>query len=136
LVYKKAARRFELRAAKSQEEMTPMTTRQLTTATVSIADLREVVSVAVAKHPDARSRIEKAAAIVLLRAVRPDPCFLACYDVESESEPGRFYSVDDGVGVCECADHQKRGARCKHLWSLRLLAAIARLHRSVVAAAA
>jgi hypothetical protein len=108
----------------------------LTTATVSIADLREVVAVAIAKHPDQRGRIEKAAAIVLLRTIRPDPCFLACFEVESESEPGRFYSVDDGVGVCECADFQKRGARCKHLWALRLLAAIARLHRGVVAAAA
>jgi hypothetical protein len=113
-----------------------MTTGKLTTATVSIADLREVVALAVAKHPDARSRIEKAASIVLLRAIRPDPCFLACFEVESESEPGRFYSVDDGVGVCECADFQKRGARCKHLWSLRLLAALARLHRAVASVAA
>jgi hypothetical protein len=113
-----------------------MTTRKLTTATVSIADLREVVSVAIAKHPDARPRIEKAAAILVLRSIRPDPCFLACFEVESETEPGRFYSVDDGVGVCECADFQKRGARCKHLWSIRLLAAIARLHRAVASVAA
>jgi hypothetical protein len=113
-----------------------MTTGKLTTATVSIADLREVVAVAIAKHPDARSRIEKAAAIVLLRSIRPDATFVDCFDVESETEPGRFYSCDDGVGVCECADFQKRGARCKHLWSLRLLAALSRLHRSAVAAAA
>jgi hypothetical protein len=113
-----------------------MTTRQCTTATVSIADLREVVSVAIARHPDARSRIEKAAAIVLLRTIRPDATFVDCFDVESETEPGRSYSVDDGVGVCECQDYQRRGIRCKHLWSIRLLAALARLHRGVVAAAA
>jgi hypothetical protein len=113
-----------------------MTTRKLTTATVTIADFREVVSVAIARHPEARSRIEKAAAIVLLRSIRPDATFVDCFDVESESEPGRFYSVDDGVGVCECADFRKRGARCKHLWAIRLLAAIARLHRSAIAAAA
>jgi hypothetical protein len=108
----------------------------VTTATVTIADLREVVAVAVAKHPDQRPRIERGAAIVLLRAIRPDPHFLACFEVESEREPGRFYSVDDGVGVCACADFQKRGARCKHLWSLRLLVALARLHRSVASVAA
>jgi hypothetical protein len=108
----------------------------VTTATVSIADLREVVAVAIARHPDQRGRIEKAAAIVLLRAIRPDSAFLACFDVESESEPGRFYAVDDGVGVCECADFQKRGARCKHMWAVRLLAALSCLHRGVVAQAA
>jgi hypothetical protein len=113
-----------------------MTNQQCTTATVSIADLREVVSVAVAKHPDQRPRIERGAAIVLLRAIRPDPCFLACFEVESEREPGRFYAVDHGVGVCDCQDHRQRGIRCKHLWALRLLAALSRLHRSAVAAAA
>jgi hypothetical protein len=113
-----------------------MTTGKLTTATVTIADLREVVAVAVERHPDARTRIEKAAGIVLLRAIRPDPCFLACFEVESESAPGRYYSVDDGVGVCECADFQCRGLRCKHLWAIRLLAAIARLHRGSATAAA
>jgi hypothetical protein len=111
-----------------------MTTRKLTTATVSVADLREVVSVAIAKHPDQRSRIEKAAGIVLLRAIRPDAAFVACFDVESESEPGRFYSVDDGVGVCQCRDHRERGIVCKHLWALRLLAALSRLHTAAAAA--
>jgi hypothetical protein len=81
---------------------------------------------AVAKHPDQRPRIERGAAIVLLRAIRPDPCFLACFEVESEREPGRFYAVDHGVGVCDCQDYRQRGATCKHLWTLRLLAALAR----------
>jgi SWIM zinc finger len=113
-----------------------MTTRQLTTATVTVQDLRQVVAVAVARHPDARGRIEKAATILLLRSIRPDATLVDCFDVESESEPGRFYSVDDGVGVCKCQDYQHRGLRCKHLWSIRLLVALARLHRGVVAAAA
>jgi hypothetical protein len=113
-----------------------MTNGQCTTATVPIADLREVVSVAVAKHPDQRPRIERGAAIVLLRAIRPDPCFLACFEVESEREPGRFYAVDHGVGVCQCRDHRERGIACKHLWALRLLGALARLHGPAAAAAA
>jgi hypothetical protein len=113
-----------------------MTTGKLTTATVTVADLREVVAVAIAKHPDARGRIEKAAAIVLLRAIRPDPYFLVCYEVESEAEPGRFYAVDHGVGVCQCRDHQERGIACKHLWALRLLGALSRLHSPAAACVA
>jgi len=114
-----------------------MTTRQVTTATVSIAELRDVVRVAVERHPEARSRIEAAASIVLLRSISPDPEYVACFTVESESEPGRFHSVDHGVGVCDCADYQRRGLRCKHLWSVRILAALARLHgRQAVAVAA
>jgi hypothetical protein len=113
-----------------------MTTRKLTTRTVSVQDLRDVVAVAVAKHPDQRPRIERAAAIVLLRTIRPDPCFLACFEVESEREPGRFYGVDHGVGVCECRDHRERGIACKHLWALRLLGALSRLHGPAAIAAA
>jgi hypothetical protein len=99
----------------------------VTTATVSVAELRAVVELAVARHPAQRGRIEKAAAIVLLRTIRPDDTFLCCYDVESESEPGRFYSVDAGVGVCSCPDHQWRGSVCGHQWAIRLLEALARL---------
>ena len=104
-----------------------MTDRQLSTRTVSIADLRQVVDVAIERHPEARARIEKGATIILLRAIRPDPEYLACFDVESESEPGRFYSVDHGVGVCQCLDQQRRGGRCGHLWALELLRAVGRL---------
>jgi hypothetical protein len=45
-----------------------MTTQKL--ATVTIADLREVVAAAVAKHPDQRARIERGASIVPLRTIR------------------------------------------------------------------
>jgi hypothetical protein len=107
-----------------------------TTRTVSIADLREVVAVAIARYPDQRGRIEKAAAIVLLRAIRPDPCFLACYQVESESQPGRFYDVDLGVGHCSCPDYEHRGVTCGHQWALKLLGALGRLHRSAASVAA
>jgi hypothetical protein len=115
-----------------------MVNRQLTTSSVSVVELRAVVEIAVARHPDSRSRIEKAATIVLLRTITPDPCFLLCFEVESESEPGRFYGVDAGVGVCSCPDHQKRGAVCGHQWAIRLLEALARLQApaSVVATAA
>jgi hypothetical protein len=99
----------------------------MTTATVSIQEFRRVVGIAVERHPEQRGRIEKAAAIVLLRTIRPDPCFLLCYQVESESRPGTFYSVDAGVGICSCPDHQKRGVRCGHMWAVRLLEALARL---------
>jgi hypothetical protein len=104
-----------------------MTTRQLTTTGVSVQDLRDVVALAVACHPEARTRIEAAAGIVLLRSIAPDPEYLCCFAVESEAEPGRSYAVDAGVGVCNCPDHQRRGVTCKYLWAVRLLGPLARL---------
>jgi hypothetical protein len=106
------------------------------TASVTVAELRELVAVAARRHPEQRARIEKAATILLLRSIRPDRLYVDTYDVESESQPGTFYSVDWAVKVCQCMDYQRRGGTCKHLWSIRLLVAIARLHRSAVAAAA
>ena len=103
-----------------------MTTRQRTTRTVTIAELRDVVAIALERHPDQRARIEKGATIVLLRSITPDPRYHGCFNVESESEPGRFYSVDHGVGVCQCPDQQRRGVRCGHLWAVRILEALAR----------
>jgi len=105
-----------------------MTTRQVTTRTVTVAELRQVVAVAVERHPDQRARIDKGATIVLLRSITPDPTYAYCFTVESESEPGRFYSVDASVWVCDCPDHQNRSVVCGHMWSVRLLEALARLH--------
>jgi len=113
-----------------------MTTRQLTTASVTIAELRAAVAVAIERHPDQRARIEKAATIVLLRSITPDSQYVGCFTVESESEPGRFYSVDVSVGVCACPDHQRRGVRCGHLWALRILEALARAQGAERAAVA
>jgi hypothetical protein len=105
----------------------------VTPATVTVAELREVVSIAVQRHPDQRSRIEKAASIVLLREIRVSPYFYCVAEVESESEPGKFYEADAGVGVCDCQDSQRRGHTCKHLWAIRLVVALARLHTPVAA---
>jgi len=109
-----------------------MTTVQLSTATVSIADLREVVAAAIAREPAARTRIEKGASIVLLRAITPDPEYACCFEVESATEPGKTYSVDTSVGVCQCQDHQRRGIRCGHVWALELLAALAKRQAAAV----
>ncbi len=115
-----------------------MTTRQLTTCTVSIAELREVVAVAIGRHPDQRARIEKGATIVRLRTITPDPEYHGSFDVESASAPGTFYSVDHRVRVCQCPDQQRRGGTCGHLWALDLLRALARLqaHEPALAEAA
>jgi hypothetical protein len=107
-----------------------------TPATVSVAELREVVSIATQRHPEARSRIEKAAAIVLLREIRLSPHFYCVAEVESESEPGRFYEADAGVGVCDCQDSQRRGGTCKHLWAIKLVVALARLRTPIAAGVA
>lgn len=116
-------------SGQSQEGMTPMTARQLTTATVTIADLRQVVAAAAARQPEARSRIEKGASILLLRSIVPDPEYAWTWSVESATEPGTTYSADTSVGVCDCPDHQKRGIRCGHLWAVELLVELVRLHR-------
>jgi len=113
-----------------------MTTRQVTTASVTVAEVRTVVAVAIERHPDQRARIDKGAAIVLLRSITPDPTYVYCFTVESESEPGRFYSVDASVWVCDCPDHQRRGVVCGHQWAVRILEALARLHGRQAAAVA
>jgi hypothetical protein len=105
------------------------------TASVTVAELRELVAIATQCHPEQRSRIEKAATILLLRSVRPDRLYADTYDPESESEPGTFYSVDWDVKVCECMDYQRRGGSCKHIWALKLLRAVANLRRPSVIAA-
>jgi SWIM zinc finger len=105
-------------------------------ATVSLADLRELVAVATRRHPEERARIERAAAIVLLRRVIPDPKYVDSVLVESESQPDTYHSVGPNTGTCSCRDFQHRGLRCKHLWSLRLLRAILNSGRGAIAPAA
>jgi hypothetical protein len=107
----------------------------ITTRSVTVAELRELVAIAVERHPEQRSGIEKGAAILLLRRVTPDSCFIGCYQVESESQPGHFYDVDFGVGHCTCRDYEHRGLTCGHQWALKLLGALGRLHRSASVAA-
>jgi len=114
-----------------------MIDRQLSTRTATVDDIRTVVAVAIERHPSQRARIEKGATIVVLRSIVPDPAYAYCFSVESESEPGRFYSVDASVWVCSCPDYQNRSVVCGHQWAVRLLTAVARLHsRQAVAVAA
>jgi hypothetical protein len=73
-----------------------------TPATVTLADLRELVAVATRRHPDERARIERAACIVLLRRVIPDSTHADSVLVESESQPDAYHSVDPNAGTCSC----------------------------------
>jgi hypothetical protein len=106
------------------------------TASVTVAELRELVAIAARRHPEQRAKIEKAATILLLRSVRPDRLYADTYDVESETQPGTFYSVNWAVKVCQCPYFQHRGGSCKHIWALKLLRAVNRLQRPVAAAVA
>jgi hypothetical protein len=95
-----------------------------TPSTVTLADLRELVALAVRRHPDERPRIERAACIVVLRRFIPDSTYADSVLVESETQPDTYHSVDPNAGTCSCRDFQNRGLRCKHLRSLRLLRAL------------
>jgi hypothetical protein len=101
-----------------------VTVSPVSPATVTLADLRELVAVAARRHPDERARIERAACIVLLRRFVPEDAYAESILVESESQPDTYHSVDPNAGTCSCRDFQSRGLRCKHLWSLRVLRAL------------
>jgi hypothetical protein len=107
-----------------------------TPATVTLADLRELVAVAARRHPDERARIERAACIVLLRRFVPDSTYADSVLVESESQPDTYHSVDPNAGTYSCLDFQHRELRCKHLWAVRLLRAILKTGRGAFAPAA
>jgi hypothetical protein len=107
-----------------------------TPATVTLAQLRELVAVAARRHPAERARIERAACIVLLRRFVPDATYADSVLVESETQPDTYHSVDPNAGTCSCRDFQNRGLRCKHLWAINLLRAILTTGRGTLAPAA
>lgn len=88
-----------------------------------IQKLQVLVSNGKSARPDLASRLERAAMIVALRAIRrlPDGTYL----VESEQKPGRFYRV--AAVQCQCIDHSRApGGWCKHRLAVRLHVALAR----------
>ncbi len=102
-----------------------MTTRQLTTATVTVDDLRQVVAAAIARQPEAASRIEKGAAIVLLRAIVPIPSTSAA-STSVGTEPGARSTASTTVERLPVCRPPAPRYPCGHLWAVELLAALAR----------
>lgn len=89
-------------------------------ATVSAESVRRLVQQGSERRPDLATRLEKAAMIVLFRTVALDGPEEHLYHVESESQPGRYYTVN---GACDCRDYMHRapGGYCKHKLAVALV---------------
>jgi hypothetical protein len=83
------------------------------------AALTDLLSLAIADHPEWAVKVSKAAHLVELGHVRPDR---GGFTVESECTPGTAYWVDRTS--CSCPDFQKRGRYCKHQLAVGLLRAV------------
>ena len=63
------------------------------------------------------------AASCIIRKVVPSTTKATMWKVESQTEPGIFYSVvmfKDGKVVCTCKDFQHREENCKHIFGVCL----------------
>ena len=83
---------------------------------------------ALAKFPEARTRIERGAALVRADAVvdyahiTPD-----AWTVQSASDPeSRYTVVSNGTTTCTCADYVQRQHLCKHGYAVLLTRALRR----------
>lgn len=87
---------------------------------VSADAIRRLVLKGAENRPELATRLEKAAMIVLFRTVALDGPEEHLYHVESESQPGRFYTVN---GECDCQDYTRRapGGLCKHRLAVALV---------------
>jgi len=83
---------------------------------------------ALAKFPEARTRIEKGAALVRADAVT-DYADITPYafTVQSASDPDQRYSVaSKETTICTCKDYERHGSTCKHGWAVLLVRAVRR----------
>ncbi len=95
--------------------------------------LRDVIARSVARFPEQRSRIERAASMIVLghvERIAPD-----AYAVRSESDPAVTYRVT--ATGCPCVDAQRHPElACKHGWAVDLLLVTAERERRLTAAEA
>lgn len=89
-------------------------------ATATVATLQDTIRRAVARFPQERARIERAALLVALghvSQVAPD-----AFEVRSQTDAGVTYTVTKTDG-CPCADSRRRPElTCKHRWAASLVA--------------
>lgn len=84
---------------------------------LTVAVLRTMVERAKSRQPELAGRLEKAAAIVVLRRIEPRE---DGYLVESDSEAGMSYYVNRLT--CTCPDHPRAPlGYCKHVLSVGLV---------------
>src|SRR5262244_3222424 len=83
---------------------------------------------ALAKFPEARTRIEKGAALVRADAVVDMTHFEAHgWHVQSQSTAQTWYHVvSNGTTVCTCKDYERHGHICKHGYAVLLTRAVRR----------
>ncbi len=89
------------------------------------------ISRLLAARPKLASRIERAEHILVSQLsvtngsrpikVRISGSGKLTYRVRSGSKLARFYAVDPATWTCECPDHRRRRAACKHVMACWLL---------------
>ena len=90
---------------------------------MKVDTIRTVLARGQEAHPELAGRMERAAMLVVLRRVEPEPD--GTWLVESERERGLFYTVrSDPDAPCTCPDVARAPqGRCKHVLAVALLRA-------------
>lgn len=85
---------------------------------ISLATVQEVISRAIVRWPEARGRIERGGALIVLGHV--EQVGADTYAVRSQRADEVTYTVTPGG--CPCVDALRHpGSSCKHVWSVEIL---------------
>lgn len=100
----------------------------------SVRVVRGVMDRWLEKHPDHRSRIEKAVFIALFRLVDHQPD--GTWQVQSETDPSLYYQVSGDLRVCSCPDALRRPEFvCKHRLAVKFITKVEWVERQEALAA-
>lgn len=92
---------------------------------IALSTMQDTVRRALAKYPNEKARIERAAAIVAMGQLAPTGP--DTFSVKSQTNPGHYYVVTVDAAAhwartCSCPDAQRHADQpCKHQWSVSLL---------------
>jgi hypothetical protein len=89
----------------------------MTATSIPLAALQETIACAIAKYPEQRGRIERAAQLIATGHV--DQISADLWAVRSQANESVY--IVDATG-CPCVDARRHpGQSCKHVWSIDLL---------------
>lgn len=96
-------------------------TARVTLPKVSVENFRQLIGLALGQHPDEAKRLKNGVATLLGSAIF-ETDEVGTYLIESCSVPGTYHRARSAE--CSCADRQRRGVRCRHMWALTFLFAV------------